>query len=203
MKVLAKAKIKDLQPKREFATAKTKVYRGVNRERKPIWDGQKVGTGLMGAVALGGLATYAVVSAMEGQPIDMGVAAVATTATTMGTAIGGGLGYMARDTKANNKGHRLVQAYYEMKEAKHQATLKAIKDVASGEVAPKDVLSSREMVKYENIHGKQEVNDTVTLVFDNKQDVVNQDVAQDVSVQDTQNNAPEVVLDVDDFAPEA
>lgn len=154
MKILAKAKLKDIDPKRQVATQKTKVYKTINRERKPIWEGQKLGTTLMGAIALGGMATAMAVSAMEGQPIDHEIAATVATAGIMGTAFGGGLGAVVRDTAANNKGHRLVQAYYELKTAKQAARLEAIKDVQSGEVKAEEVLNEREMKKYESIHGK-------------------------------------------------
>jgi len=182
MKVLAKAKIKDLAPKREYATTKTRVFKAINRERKPIWDRQKVGTALMGAVAVGGMATAMAVSAFEGQPIDHEIAATVAMAGVLGTSLGGVVGSEVRDTSTNNKGHRIVQAYYELKEAKQHARLKAIQDVTSGAVKPEDVLSERDMNRYENIHGKKEApKDSVTIVLDNsKKD--SEDLKQEVLI---------------------
>ena len=154
MKILAKAKLKDIEPKRQVATQKTRLYKTVNRERKPVWDSQKVGTGIVGAVALGGLATAMAVSAFEGRPVDHEVAAVTTFASMAGMTFGASLGTVARDTAANNKGHRLVQAFYEMKAAKQMARLEAIKDVQSGEVKAEEVLNEKEMRKYEGMHAK-------------------------------------------------
>lgn len=198
MKVLAKAKIKDLAPKREYATTKTRVFKAINRERKPVWDRNKVGTTLVGAAALGGMATAMVVSAFEGQPIDHEIAATVAMTGVLSAGLGGVIGGELCDTDTNNKGHRLVQAYYEIKEAKQHARLKAIQDVTSGAVKAEDVLSEREMNKYENAHAK----DSKVAKAEEK-DVVNDAKALDLDFDVTATNVDQSAeVDVD-FSPEA
>lgn len=191
MKVLAKAKIKDIAPKREYATTKTKVYRTINRERKPVWDRNKVGTTLIGAAALGGMATAMVVSAFEGQPIDHEIAATVAMTGVLSAGLGGVIGGELCDTDTNNKGHRLVQAYYELKEAKQHARLKAIQDVTSGEVKAEDVLSNREMNRYANIHAKDKEAD---------KEVVKEVNSVDVNIDDSEvNNIDKYEIDVNEL----
>lgn len=178
------AKLRDVKPKIKQATENTTVYKKMNEERRSLWNTQKFGAAVMGAVAVGGLATAAVLGqGFEGVAVDNAVASLTTAASLIGSGVGAALGSAARDVDLNNKFHRVAQAIQEAKGAGLVAEIQAGLDVQNGEINPEEYLSEKELAKFDELYGNN--------------------VQANDMVNDNQNEIELMASFEDDFSPEA